>query len=103
MATWPDTAELAQVLNVDNVSDWQTTLDRVLAAAIRKVKSDVGLWDDNVDEPDDSLAQAALRMAELMATRPDAAVGRFVSAPATTSDPTYLRLLSGHRRRFGIA
>jgi len=103
MAAWPDTAELAQVLNVENVTDWQTTLDRVLAAAIRKVKSDVGLWDDNVDEPDASLAQAALRMAELMATRPDAGIGRFASAQVTTTDPTYLRLLSGHRRRFGLA
>lgn len=101
MASWPDTAELAQVLNVDNVGDWQTTLDRVLAAAIRKVKSDVGLWDDDVDEPDSSLAQAALRMAELMATRPDGST-RFVTA-VVANDPTYLRLLTGHRRRFGIA
>jgi hypothetical protein len=103
MAAWPGTTELAQVLNVDDATDWQTTLDRVLAAAIRKVKSDVGLWDDNVDEPDASLAQAALRMAELMATRPDAQTGRFATSSITTSDATYLRLLSGHRRRFGLA
>lgn len=102
MASWPDTDELAQVLNVDNVGDWQTTLDRVLDAAIRKVKSDVGLWDDDVDEPDSSLAQAALRMAELMATRPEGTAARFAAAVAA-QDPTYLRLLTGHRRRFGIA
>ena len=96
MATWPDTDELAQVLDVDNVTDWQTTLDRVLASAISKVKSDVGKWDDDVDEPDDNLAQAALRMGELLSLRPDAAVG-------VVSDPTYRRLLKGHRRRFGIA
>jgi len=96
--TWPDTDELAQVLNIapdGAVDDWQTTLDRVMAAGIAKVKSDVGMWgDDDEDSPPDSLAQAALRMAELMATRPtDINVGR---------DATYLRLLTGYRRRFGI-
>ena len=96
MADWPDTEELAQVLNVDNVTDWQTTLDRVLASAIFKVKSDVGAWDEDVDEPDDNLAQAALRMGELLSLRPEAAVG-------VVSDPTYRRLLKGHRRRFGVA
>lgn len=95
MALWPDTAELAQVLDVTS-GDWDDTLDRVMAAAIRKVKSDVGSWDEAVDEPSDSLAQAALRMAELISLRPEVAVG-------TVADPTYARLLSGHRRRFGIA
>lgn len=103
MAEWPDTDELAQVLNVDNVGDWQTTLDRVLAAAISKVKSDVGSWDEDVDEPTPNLAQAALRMAELMATRPDSGAGQFVNSRSLQHDPTYLRLLTGQRRRFGIA
>jgi hypothetical protein len=35
-------------------------------------------------------------MAELMALRPEAAAG-------TQGDPTYFRLLFGHRRSFGIA
>jgi hypothetical protein len=96
MADWPDTAELAQVLNVDNVGDWQTTLDRVLAAAIAKVKSDVGSWDEEVDEPTEGMAQAALRMAELISTRPESVSGR-------STDATYLRLLTGQRRRFGLA
>lgn len=96
MAAWPGLAEFAQVIDVSDVDDWETTLDRVLASAITKVKLDVGGWDDLVDEPDENLAQAALRMAELMALRPDA------SAPAAT-DPTYQRLLFGHRRRFGVA
>ena len=96
MADWPDTAELAQVLNVENVDDWETTFDRVLASAIHKVKSDIGAWDEDVDEPDDNLAQAALRMAELISLRPEVAAG-------TVTDPTYRRLLTGHRRRFGIA
>jgi hypothetical protein len=98
-AMWPDTDELAQVLNIapsDAVDDWQTTLDRVMAAGIAKVKSDVGLWGDtDEDTPSDSLAQAALRMAELMATRP--------TDPSVARDPTYLRLLTGYRRRWGTA
>ena len=96
---WPDTDELAQVLNIAPdaaVDDWQTTLDRVMAAGIAKVKSDVGLWgDDDEDTPSDSLAQAALRMAELIASRP--------TDPSIARDATYLRLLTGGRRRFGIA
>ena len=96
MADWPDTTELAQVLNIDNVVDWQTTLDRVLASAIARVKSEVGNWDEDVDEPDDNLAQAALRMGELLSLRPEAAAG-------ASSDPTYRRLLYGHRRSFGVA
>jgi hypothetical protein len=35
-------------------------------------------------------------MAELMALRPESAKG-------TERDPTYLRLMTGQRRRFGIA
>lgn len=96
MAAWPEATELAQVLNLDNVTDWQTTLDRILEAAIDQVKLDVGNWDEYEDEPDDSLAQAALRLAELMALRPE-------NAAAASGDPTYKRLLFGHRRSFGIA
>lgn len=97
MADWPDTAELAQVLDVDNIGDWTTTLDRVLAAAIRKVKSDVAPWDDDVDEPDENEAQAALRMAELISERPGA------RTEALDKDPAYRALLFGHRKTFGIA
>lgn len=105
MADWPGLDELKQVLNVDNDGgeDWSETLDRVLASAIAHVKADVGgsaddgTWDELVDFPDESLAQAALRMAELMALRPEAA------AAAGRSDPTYERLLLGHRRSFGFS
>jgi hypothetical protein len=104
MAAWPELDEVKQVLDVTS-DDWDgeessgggtTRLTRLLAAAIAKVKLDVGLWDEDVDEPDDALAQAALRIAELMALRPEAAIG-------TVTDPTYNRLLYGHRRSFGIA
>jgi hypothetical protein len=95
MASWPELAELKLIENVDS-TDFDVTLARALASAITKVKGDVGLWDDDVDEPDDSLAHAALRMAELIADRPTATA-------ENSKDPTYQRLLSGHRRRFGIS
>lgn len=95
-AAWPDTDELAQVLNIENAADWDTTLDRVLASAIAKVKSDAGLYGEaDGDLPTPNQAQAALRMAEMIATRPD--------SPANSTDKTYLRLLTGQRRRFGLA
>lgn len=102
---WPQLDELKQVLDVES-DDWDgviddygngpTRLTRLLDAAITKVKLDVGDWDEYVDVPDDNLSQAALRMAELLALRPGAAIG-------SISDPTYNRLLFGHRRRFGLA
>jgi hypothetical protein len=94
MADWPALAELKQVLDVES-TDWDATLTRVLASAIRKVKSDVGSWDDDVDEPDENLAQAALRMAELMSQRPE-------SQASWSLDPAYHHLLFGHRRVFGV-
>lgn len=99
MAEWPTEAELAQVLNIDNADEWSITIDRVLASAIETVKADVGLWDEDEygDEPDERLAQAALRMAELIAQRPEA------STDELRRDPTYMRLMKGHRRVFGIA
>lgn len=94
---WPDVDELKTILDVDPQSAvWDITLARVMASAINQVKSEVGQWDDVLDVPDDNLAQAALRMAELMALRPEAAA-------EALSDPTYQRLIFGHRRRFGIA
>jgi len=94
--TWPDSDELAQVLNLENTTDWGTTLDRVMNAGINKVKSDAGLWNAADDLPTYNQAQAALRMAFLMWEAPDAIA-------ASPLDPTYSRLLTGQRRRFGIA
>lgn len=98
---WPTLEELKQVLDVESL-DWDgdvdgpTRLTRLLYAAIAKVKADVGTWDDSVDHPDASLSQAALRMAELMALKPEVVSGM-------PKDPTYQNHLYGHRRRFGIA
>jgi hypothetical protein len=95
MADWPDAAELKQVLNIDT-DDWDVTVDRVRSAAIAKVKRDVGLWDELVDEPDDMLAQAALRMAEMISERPG------IPVTLLDHDPAYRANLTGHRRSFGI-
>jgi hypothetical protein len=102
MAAWPELDELKQVLDVTS-DDWDgdddyelTRLARLLASAIERVKLDVGKWDEDEDAPDDALAQAALRMAELLALRPQ-------FAEEAIKDPTYSRLLFGHRRTFGVA
>lgn len=94
---WPTITELRKVLDVDPDSDaWTTTLERVLTSAIQQVKDDIGAWDDVIDVPTCKQAQAALRMAELLALRPEAAT-------TASSDPTYQRLLTGSRRRFAIS
>ena len=104
MAAWPELDELKQLLDITS-DDWdgeapeygdETRLTRLLDAAIAKVKADVGNWDELLDQPDARLSQAALRMAELLALKPELAAG-------TISDPTYHRLLFGHRRKFGFA
>jgi hypothetical protein len=96
MADWPDAEELKQVLDITS-EDWDDTVDRVLAAAIAQVKLDVGRWDEYEDEPDEKLAQAALRMGELISSRP--------TEPTSDlgADPAYRSLIKGHRRVFGIA
>lgn len=96
MADWPVLDELKRRLDVTS-DDFDETLEKDLASGIAQVKLDVGAWDEYEDEPDDRLSQAALRMAELIATRPEATPGE------SRSDPTYVRLMSGHRRRFSVA
>lgn len=96
MADWPDLAELKRVLSVD-MDDFDTTLARDLASAINHVKGGVGSWDDDADTPTDKQARAALRMAELLATRPEGGTAEALR------DPTYMRLMTGQRRRFGIS
>ncbi len=104
MIEWPELDEVKQVLDITS-DDWDgeetsgggpTRLTRLLDAAIARVKQDVGNWDEETDMPDAALSQAALRMCELLALRPDAAV-------ESASDPTYLRLLAGHRLRFSFS
>lgn len=92
---WPQLDELKRVLDVTS-DDWDDTLQRNLDAAIEDTKTAVGLWDDGSDAPDEKLAAAALRRAELLSMRPDA-------ADTTRDDPTWNRNLYGRRRRFGVA
>ena len=96
MADWPGLDELKLRLDVTS-EDHDDTLEKDLASGISKVKADVGSWDEYEDAPDDALSQAALRAAELIATRPEG------DAAVVGSDPTYAALLKGHRRVFGIA
>lgn len=95
---WPTCEEFRRVIDIPNseADEWEVTVCRVLAAAIERVKDDIGAWDDLVDVPDDNMAQAALRMAELMSLRPE-------GAQATINDPVYWRLLRGRVRRFAIS
>lgn len=106
MAVWPDADELKRVLDVDPESDvWAGTLDRILVAAIAHVKRDIGAWDD-YDVPTDAQAQAALRLAELTALRPEVSASMAGTAGglvAIARDPVYLSLLFGSRRRFRFA
>lgn len=99
MADWPDAAELKRRLNVE-ADDHDLTLDRALAAAVDRVKLDVGDWDPDVDVPDETLAEAALRMAELIAARPEALS---TAVRSRFKDPTYRLLMFGKHRRFGVA
>lgn len=113
MADWPELDELKQILDIeDDTEVWDgdsndTRLTRVLASAIDRTKAEVAgsveRFDDIFTEPSDSVAQASLRLAELIATRPDANVSRAGSDRILLQDPTYLRLLKGSRRSFGMA
>ncbi len=109
MAEWPELDELKQVLDVTS-DDWDgddddTRLTRLLATAIAQTKADIGNWDEDTD-PTDSQAQAALRLAELLAARPGSLVSPTRQAAVVitlTQDPTYRACLKGSRRTFGIA
>lgn len=101
MAEWPEVEELARVLNYQGGTEGSDlildeTLPRVLQSAIDTVIEDVGDWAED-QEPTTRQAQAALRMAELLATRPEEVPGEY------SRDPTYHRLLVGSRQRFGFS
>lgn len=98
MAAWPDVEELKNVRDIGDSQFIDEQLQRNLEGAIIRVKRDVGDWDEDVDEPDANLGQAALR----------AAVVLTVNAPddgwrVLDKDHIYQALLKGYRRTFGIA
>jgi hypothetical protein len=110
MADWPELAELKQVLNVDS-SAWDgdsdnTRLTRLLASAIDLTKAHIAGTADAYDvlytDPTDRHAQAALRMAELLAERSTTDTTVRVNT-IVREDPTLNRLLFGQRQRFGVA
>jgi hypothetical protein len=106
---WPALDELKQVLDTGETDVWdgtsdsglpETRLSRLLEAAIAYVKGEVGDWDELVDYPDERLAQAALRMAELLALKPEASS----AGPSNVSgDLVYRALMTGKHRRFGFS
>ncbi len=95
---WPDADELVQVLDISNPDDWSVTIDSTLASAIAIVKSNVGDWDEATDEPTENMARAALRMAVLISQQPAG-----VTNESLVRDPTYQMLLTGQRRKWGMA
>ena len=94
---WPTADELEQVLDISNGTDWQTTVDATLAAAIATVKSNVGDWDESSDLPTTNMGRAALRLAVLISQQPTGPIDALIR------DPTYQMLLTGQRRKWGIA
>lgn len=96
--TWPDVDEVVLLLNIGDDQWIEDHLQHALDSAIDHVKADVGDWDEDDDEPTESLRQAALRaVACLRVNAPDDA-WRTLS-----KDHIYQALLFGNRHRFGIA
>jgi len=107
MAAWPELDELKQVLDVESDSTvWDgdgdgTRLTALLEAAIEHVKQESG---QDTDTPSYSLSRAALRLAELMALKPEvAAAVSGAGASSFIADPAYQAFLFGERRAFGFA
>lgn len=106
MSAWPELDEVKQLLDIgpEELTAWDgddeygetTRLSRLIEAAVAYVKFRIGDWDELLDVPTPNQAQAALRMIELLAQRPEA-------TPQTVHDRTFERLLVGSRRRFGVA
>src|SRR6187455_9441 len=108
MAAWPELDELKQVLDADPDSTvWDgdydgTRLTALLAAAIEHVKQETG---QDTEIPSDGLARAALRLAEMMALKPEVAAavaGTGRGSASFISDPAYQAYIFGQRRVFGI-
>lgn len=90
---WPTRAELKQRLDITS-DDWDSQLDRLLAAAITATKHRMGDWVEPYDRPSEQVSQSALELAVEMAQSGAEAI----SAVASKSRA----LLYGQRRRFGI-
>lgn len=98
MAEWPDVEEVVRLLDLGDDEWIEDHLQHALDAAIEGVKEDVGNWDEDEDEPDERLRQAALRACQVLR----------VNAPddgwrSLREDRIYVSLIHGHRRTFGVA
>lgn len=93
MANWPTVDELKARLDVTS-SDWDDQLARLLVVVVGEIKAKVGAWDESLDLPDETLAQAALERA--------VEYGLTGEMPAMGTGKAE-RLMLGHRRRWGIA
>lgn len=104
MAAWPELDELKQVLDVtseewDGDDEGATRLTALLLAAIEHVKQESA---QDTETPSYSLSRAALRLAELMALRPEVAAAISRGGTSFIADPAYNAFLFGERRSFGI-
>ena len=96
MGEWPTVDDLKRWVDVEGTENWNADLEAAMETGIARVKSDVGAWDDDLDEPDDALRNAAIRAAIVL--RPNT-----TDATNLETDPSYLGHLKAHRREFGIA
>lgn len=98
MAEWPEVEEVVRLLDIGDAEWIVEHLQHTLDAAIEAVKQDVGKWDEDADEPDERLRNAALRAVQVLR----------VNAPddgwrSLRQDRIYLSYIAGHRRTFGVA
>lgn len=94
--SWPEADELKKIVNVDpDSTEFDTTIERQMAAGIALVKKEVGGWDEDTDDPDEMLSGAALRAAYLLSLRE--------TPTAIVLDQVFMTYMAGHHRRFSIA
>jgi hypothetical protein len=108
---WPTLEELKSQLGINGELPFEreTILSRALAASIEQVLTDTtGRLVEDLFEPSDSQAAAALLLAVRIVKAPDAPFGIAAVFDSgglykATNDPDYRRLLKGERSNFGVA
>lgn len=96
MSAWPTLTDFKQMVDLPTDStDFDTHATLQLNAGIAFVKDQTGAWNDDVDQPDSNLSAAALRASFLFSLK--------VAPPAIATDPVFMSLMAGRRRRFSIA
>lgn len=111
MGAWPTLEELKVQLGINGAlpEDRETILSRALAASIDVVLKDTsGELLEDVDQPSEQQAAAALLLAVRITKAPDAPFGVAAVFDAgglykATNDPDYRKLLKGERSNFGVA